>query len=113
MSRRERGVPRRPLGVSLGDWRGTFTSLSSSASRPRAPQIVVGNGGTPLGPSVTTPLPGLQVAGAQVTAGRVLRQFGYLTLEAAGAGWTATLRDTGEMPVLLCAIGNLSLSCSP
>ena len=74
---------------------------------------MVGNGGTLLAPSVTTPLPGLQVAGAQVTAARVLRQFGYLALEAAGAGWTATLRDTGGMPVLVCAIGSLSLSCSP
>ncbi len=84
-----------------------------SFTTPRAPQIVVGNGGTLLGPSVTTPLPGLQVAGAQVTAGRVLRQFGYLTLEASGAAWTATLRDTGGMPVLACAIGNLNLSCPP
>ncbi len=88
-----------------------FEFLSFTTSR--APQIVVGNGGTLLGPSVTTPLPGLQVAGAQVTAGRVLHQFGYLTLESAGAAWTATLRDTVGMPVLACAIGNLTLSCSP
>ncbi len=51
--------------------------------------------------------------GVQVTAGRVLRQFGYLTMEGAGTDWTATLRDPEGMSVLTCAIRNIRLSCAP
>lgn len=84
-----------------------------SFTPPRPPQIVVGNGGTTLAVPVTTPMTSLTIAGAQVTAGRVLRQFGYLTMEGAGTNWTATLRDTEGMAVLTCAIQDIRLSCPP
>jgi len=84
-----------------------------SFTPPRPPQIVVGNGGTMLAVPVTTPPSSLSIAGAQVTAGRVLRQFGYLTMEGAGTDWTATLRDTDGNTVLSCALRDIRLSCAP
>jgi hypothetical protein len=84
-----------------------------SFAPPRPAQIVVGNSGTMLAPPVTTPPSGLTIAGARVTAGRVLRQFGYLTLEGAGADWTVSLRDAEGMTALTCALRDLRLLCPP
>ena len=68
-----------------------FENLSFGRGRP--PQLVVGNSGTQMDPPVTTPLPGLEIAGSDVTSGLNVDEFGFVTMHRQGRRWTATLRD--------------------
>jgi hypothetical protein len=79
---------------------------------PRAPQMIVGNSGTSLAQIVTSPLAGLEVAGANVAVGETLDQFGFVTLEASGDdAWHLTLRDFGGSALQECSVAGFSVSC--
>jgi hypothetical protein len=88
-----------------------FETLSFGPGRP--PQLVVGNSGTELDPPVTTPLPGLEMAGMKVASGLNLAEFGFVVLERHHRRWTATLRGVDGAPLLRCALGQTSLACGP
>ena len=75
------------------------------------PQLVVGNSGTDLDPAVTTPLDGLEIAGATVAHGETLDQFGFTTMEADGAGWRLTVRDMGGDVLRECTLSGTQASC--
>jgi hypothetical protein len=79
---------------------------------PRVPQVVVGNSGTELDPAVTTPLAGLEIAGATVASGATLDQFGFATMEPQDDGWAFTLRDMSGDVLRQCTIAGLQTSCS-
>lgn len=83
-----------------------------SFDQARVPQLVVGNSGTELDPAVTTPLDGLEIAGATVAVGETLDQFGFATMEAAGAGWHLTVRDMGGGVLRECTIAGTQVGCS-
>ncbi|MGH2347860.1 MAG: metallophosphoesterase family protein, partial [bacterium] len=85
--------------------------LSFSGGRP--PQFVVGNSGTLLDPTITTPLPGLEIAGATVTTGPVIGQFGFLTMERSGRDWIVTARDVNGAPQFTCTLSGAGLTCLP
>jgi hypothetical protein len=73
--------------------------------------MVVGNSGTQLDPPVTTPLPGLEIAGMEVARGVNAAEFGFVTLQRHRRRWTATLRDVEGEPLLRCALRPQSLDC--
>lgn len=79
-----------------------FETLSFGPRRP--PQLVGGNSGTELDPPVTTPLPGLEIAGLEVTSGVNVAEFGFVTMQRQGRRWTATLRDVEGVPVFRCGL---------
>jgi Calcineurin-like phosphoesterase len=79
-------------------------SFDPLLAMPRPPQIVIGNGGTTLDPPVTTPLDGLEIAGATVAVGETRDLFGWVSLELDGSAWRATLRDGSGRALLACDI---------
>ena len=86
-----------------------FFQVLTYAQRP--PQIVVGNSGTLRIPAVKGSLQGMNVAGAAVVFGRVLEQFGFLTMQAAAGGWQVTARDRQGKPLIQCSLNGRVLSC--
>ena len=103
-----------PAGIRLfiGGHIHLFETLSFGRGRP--PQLVVGNSGTELDPPVTTSLPGLEMAGLEVTSGMNLAEFGFVTMQRQGRRrWTATLRDVEGEPILKCSLRAEGLSCEP
>ncbi len=103
-----------PAGIRLfiGGHIHLFETLSFGRGRP--PQLVVGNSGTELDPPVTTSLPGLEMAGLEVTSGVNLAEFGFVTMQRQGRRrWTATLRDVEGEPILKCSLRAEGLSCEP
>jgi hypothetical protein len=102
-----------PTGVALviSGHIHLFESLAFAGARPA--QLVVGNGGTALDPNVQTPLIGLQIAGATVSDGTVIDEFGYMTIERTGDAWVGTLRDVDGMPLLTCALLAGAVECAP
>ncbi len=86
-----------------------FEVLSFFPERP--PQFVIGNSGTLLDPAITSPLTGLVVAGATVSTGTSVDQFGYLTVEPAADGWSTTLRDQRGGPSAACAVRGRAVEC--
>ena len=103
-----------PAGIRLfiGGHIHLFETLSFGRGRP--PQLVVGNSGTELDPPVTTSLPGLEMAGLEVTSGVNLAEFGFVTMQRQGRRrWTATLRDVEGEPILKCSLRDEGLNCEP
>jgi hypothetical protein len=86
-----------------------FEVLSFFPERP--PQFVIGNSGTFLDPAITSPLAGLVVAGATVSTGTSVDQFGYLTVEPAADGWSTTVRDQDGGPSAACAVRGRAVEC--
>lgn len=86
-----------------------FQLLGFDIARP--PQLVVGNSGTDLDPAVTTPLAGLEMAGATVAVGDTLDEFGFATLEAQGAGWHLTWRDMEGGFLGTCTVAQDQVTC--
>jgi hypothetical protein len=85
--------------------------LSFTGQRP--PQLCVGNSGTLLDPAITTPLAGLEIAGATVATGIVIDRFGYLTMELSGLEWIVTARDVNGAPQRTCTLSGTHLTCLP
>ncbi len=85
--------------------------LLSFAGRP--PQFAVGNGGTSLDHTVTTPLAGLEIAGATVATGVVIDQFGFVTMERSGRDWIVTAHAVNSAPQITCTLSGASLTCLP
>jgi len=88
-----------------------FEALSFGSERP--PQLVVGTGGTALDPPISTPLAGLEVAGGTVSSGTSVDHWGYLAMEPAGDGWSATLRDPDGGTLAACVLRDRALTCEP
>jgi hypothetical protein len=97
------------IQLFIGGHLHSFETLAFGSSRP--PQIVVGNSGTLLDQAVSTPLPGLTIAGMTVAGGVSLARFGFMTLEAIDGGWHAVLRDVAGAPLLECALRGRDLTC--
>ena len=77
----------------------------------RAPQLVIGNGGTDLDAPLSVPLAGLDIAGTTVAIGSAWHDYGYMTLERTDARWQATLRAVDGTPVLDCTIRDHQAVC--
>jgi hypothetical protein len=84
-------------------------TLSFATGRP--PQLIVGNGGTALDPTITLPLVGTEIAGATVAEGMALDRFGFMTLERSERGWLGTVRDVDGSAIAGCTITDDRISC--
>jgi hypothetical protein len=63
--------------------------------------------------TITTPLAGLEIAGATVATGAVIDQLGFLTMEPSGRDWIVTARDVKGAPQSTCTLSGTSLVCVP
>lgn len=86
-----------------------FQAIDFGGGRPS--QFVVGESGTLLSRDVTDPLVGVSIGGAPIADATVFAQFGFVTIESDGAGWTAIVREVSGAPMATCSIQVQSTSC--
>ncbi len=86
-----------------------FEVLSFGQGRP--PSLVVGNGGTLLDPSVTTPLAGQAIGGMKVAYGTNIAQFGFTTMERGADRWTLGVRNVNGGDMDRCLLAGGALLC--
>jgi len=86
--------------------------LSYGTSTHRPPQLVSGNGGSALDHGIVTKLPGTKLAGATLSGGEVAARFGYVTLQPAANGWTASERDPSGATWATCTLGHDTATCT-
>ncbi|MEW6271430.1 MAG: metallophosphoesterase [Thermodesulfobacteriota bacterium] len=78
----------------------------------RAPQLVVGTGGTQLDPAIGTSLAGMEIAGAELSTGTTLAEHGFLTIEPGDAGgWDLGFTPVAGGPRPVCELHGRDLSC--
>jgi hypothetical protein len=86
-----------------------FEALSfGDASPPRAPQLVVGTGGTKLAKKPEKPA---DIDGVPVTAALMLKSFGYMTWDRDGANWKGALFDEDGKQLARCKLVDRELAC--
>jgi hypothetical protein len=78
---------------------------------PRPPQLVIGNSGVDMDDPITTPLAGLEIAGASVRQGLTHVRFGFTTLERDVGGWRVVTRDETGTPLTECFLSRDGLVC--
>jgi hypothetical protein len=78
---------------------------------PRPPQLIIGNSGVAMDDPITTPLPGLTIAGATVRDGLTYVEFGFTTLERDVGGWRVVTRDRNGAPLTECFLSRDGLAC--
>jgi hypothetical protein len=78
---------------------------------PRPPQLVIGNSGVELDDPITTPLGGLEIAGATVRDGLTYVRFGFTTLERDVGGWRVVTRDVAGAALTECFLSRDGLAC--
>ena len=80
----------------------------------RAPQFVLGTGGTLLARKLKRSLTGENIAGTTVSYGRSDHRFGFAILQPAGqsGGWAATFRDAAGRKLFACKVGPGKVACN-
>jgi hypothetical protein len=78
---------------------------------PRPPQLIIGNSGVEMDDPITTPLAGLEIAGATVRDGLTYVRFGFTTLERDAGGWRVVTRDETGAPLSECFLSGDGLAC--
>lgn len=93
-----------PTGVDviLSGHTHLFELLSFGSGHPL--QIVAGDGGTQLAPSVPEHVNGIDVHGLMVAASENQHQFGYTLLTRGATGWTLALKTTAHQTAVTCRI---------
>jgi len=81
---------------------------------PEAPvQLVAGGAGAPLDAAPAGTLAGALVDGRSLVTGVSLATHGFLVLDRAAEGWSATLRDADGRVRLACTLSHRQVSCQP
>ena len=80
----------------------------------RAPQFVLGTGGTLLARKIKRSLTGATIAGTTVSYGRTDHRFGFAMLEPAGPDgkWAATFRDAAGKKLFGCKVRPGEAACN-
>jgi hypothetical protein len=78
----------------------------------RAPQFVIGNGGTELDPAIQGSLDGAPIGGTSISSGKSVRTFGFtmLTPASSSSGWTATAYGM-DGTTWSCGVTATAVSC--
>ena len=86
-----------------------------SFSTPQPAQFVSGNGGDWLDEQLPSPLPATATPapGAIIEAMVSSNAFGFMTMEADGAGWTMVARDAHGKPMTTCTLRARKAACTP
>jgi len=84
-----------------------------SFSDQRAPQFVIGNGGTKLDSKIQGSLNGLSIGGTTVAYGNSFDKWGYtiFTPNSASGGWTATNYNVEDNNQFTCSVTSTAVSC--
>ena len=103
-----------PDGIALAMAGHIHVAEVLSFADKRAPQFVLGTGGTLLTGKIKSNLAGLKIGGTTVSYGRADHRFGFAAIEpaAAGSGWTATFRDAGGGKLFVCQVGTGQVVCN-
>ena len=80
----------------------------------RAPQFVLGTGGTLLARKIKRSLTGAKIAGTTVSYSRTDHRFGFAKLEAGGPDghWVATFRDAAGKKLFACKVRPGEATCN-
>jgi hypothetical protein len=78
----------------------------------RAPQFVLGTGGTLLAGKIKGELTGRTIGGTRVTYGRADHRFGFAILTPAADGWSADFRDLVGASLFRCQIAPGQVGCN-
>jgi hypothetical protein len=78
----------------------------------RAPQFVLGTGGTLLAGKIKGKLTGRTIGGTRVSYGRSDHRFGFASLVRAADGWTATFNDPAGTRLFACKLGAGQVGCN-
>ena len=105
-----RGLPG-TVGLLLAGHVHLFEALGFGESRP--PIMVVGNSGTLLDGDIPQSLVGMSFDGQPATTAKLLHQFGYVTMEPAGADWKATVHAVDGSTLTVCTIARRAITCTP
>ncbi len=102
-----------PAGVALVVSGHIHLFEALSFADGRAPQLIFGTAGSSLSDAIDADVAGHAIAGTTIAYGRTQHAFGVSTMERAGDGWTATLRDEDGTPRFTCAIDGPKIGCQP
>jgi hypothetical protein len=78
----------------------------------RAPQFVLGTGGTLLAGKVKDDLTGKKIGGTRVSYGRSDHRFGFAILAPAPDGWRADFRDVAGTSLFTCSVAPGQVGCN-
>jgi len=79
----------------------------------RAPQLVIGNGGTMLDAQITAPIVGTETAGAKIVDALAESRFGFATMVREDGGWTLVARGPDGKAFARCPVIGKSAACKP
>ena len=106
-----KGALKGDYGLVLSGHIHIAESLGFDEASERPPQLVSGNAGTALDQIPTASPTAGELHDPAVTQAETLSSFGFMTLEPAEMGWTATQRDKGGKPLLECVVVLDQLTC--
>ena len=101
-----------PDGISLAVAGHIHVAEVLSFADKRAPQFVLGTGGTLLAGKIQGNLTGEKIGGTTVSYGRADHRFGFAMFEPVAGGWTATFRDDRSRTLFGCKVGAGEVACN-
>jgi hypothetical protein len=103
---------RPPDGIALALAGHIHLAEVLSFADRRAPQFVLGTGGTLLAGKVKDDLTGKKIGGTRVSYGRSDHRFGFAILAPAPDGWRADFRDVAGTSLFTCSVAPGQVGCN-
>jgi hypothetical protein len=102
-----------PPGIALALSGHIHLWEALSFADQRAPQFVIGNGGTKLDSKIQGSLNGLSIGGTTVAYGNSFDKWGYtiFTPNGGSGGWTATNYNVQDNSKFTCSVTSTAVSC--
>jgi len=101
-----------PDGIALALAGHIHIAEVLSFADKRAPQFILGTGGTLLAGKIKKDLSGKKIAGTRVSFGRSDHRFGFAMIEVAPERFTATFRDTAGDTLFACKLKPGKVACN-
>jgi calcineurin-like phosphoesterase family protein len=101
-----------PDGIALSLAGHIHIAEVLSFADKRAPQFILGTGGTLLAGKIKDDLSGKKIAGTRVSHGRSDHRFGFAMIEPAPQRFTATFRDTAGNTLFACKLKPGGVACN-
>jgi hypothetical protein len=101
-----------PDGIALALAGHIHVAEVLSFADKRAPQFILGTGGTLLAGKIKDDLSGKKIAGTRVSFGRSDHRFGFALIEPAAQRFTATFRDSAGNELFACKLKPGKVACN-
>jgi Calcineurin-like phosphoesterase len=101
-----------PAGIALVLAGHIHVAEVLSFADKRAPQFVLGTGGTLLAGKIKPDLTGAKIGGTRVSYGRSDHRFGFAMLEPAASNWSATFHDVAGTKLFGCTVRPGEVACN-